>query len=142
MPLNQKQYQYLDAMGINLWQQKVREKSFKASNQPQALLPADTTERKIEDAIEKPIQEATQRLNLTSLSQSQLFIDILQSINVSLGDISLNHNTLNLGWLNWEIKTEYELSLSGNTLRTPELSSIAKSNTMKAALWKLLEQQT
>lgn len=125
MPLNQTQHTYLSAMGINLWQRKVCKNKLKPQDNSQALSQ----------------EKAVAATELTELSQSQLFVDILQSVNVSLGDITQHNNCLNLGWLNWEIHEGNELSFSNNTLRTPKLAIIAQSNTMKIALWQLLFNQ-
>ena len=123
MPLNQKQHQYLDAMGINLWQRKMQASILDSNTRPQA-----TTDDK-------------QSLDITVLSQSQLFNDIIQAMDVSLGDISVDKNSLNLGWLNWEINKGGALYLSDNILHTPEISTLSASNTQKAELWALLAQQ-
>ena len=123
MSLNQKQHQYLDAMGINLWQRKPLAQSLISTAQLQS------------------VNDETTSLDLTVLSQSQLFNDIIQSIDISLGDISIEKNTLNLGWLSWEINKGNTIYLSDNILRTPEISTLSTSNSQKAELWALLAQQ-
>lgn len=122
MPLNQKQHHYLDAMGINLWQQK---KQAETGN-----LNIPVSSQKIE------------YMDIEHLSQSQFFKDIIRAMDISLGDISVEKNVLNLGWLNWEINQEGGISFTKNTLRTPEISKILQSKTMKSVLWTLLSQQT
>lgn len=123
------QHTYLNAMGIELWQRKT--------------LITDQSS-KVSDDNKKAVAQVSvsEKIDLSSLHNSTLFADILLSMGLSLGDVSLQENTLNIGWLNWRFVEEKNISLTTNTLYTPSLEKIATSSELKTQLWQIIFNQS
>lgn len=127
MTVSKRQFTLLQEMGINVWQQKNKLNSQDNS------------------ALQTPPEEVTAKsndnINLKDLIEQQLFKDIIQSIGLSIGEVTLEESYVNIGLVNWHFSTDNELSLKNNLLTTPYLQELAKSTVLKNKLWQLLQSQ-
>ncbi len=128
MTVSKRQFTLLKEMGINIWQQKKPSDNQENSN-VQAVHEADSVNN---DLI---------KVDLNKLSKQQLFTDIIQSIGLSIGEVTLEDAYLNIGLLNWQFTTNNELTLKNNLLTTPPLAVLAQSTNLKSELWQLLQSQ-
>lgn len=144
MSINQDQFDKLSEMGISLWQSR------------------------IEDSIsdtEPVIEKKYLNIDLTELLTQQLFADILLSAGLSVGEVNLQDDHLDLGLFNWFFTdninandlntddknaanqsavntTEPLIRWSEQQLFTPSITEIAKSPALKKQLWQLLGSKT
>ncbi len=119
MSINQYQYEQLTEMEISLWQ---------------ARIPLNLNKKKQHDYLS---------VNLSDLSSNQLFNDVLQSIGISLGEITPQKKHLNLGLFNWYFCVTnqgdlFDINYLNNRLITPDLTSISHSTKLKRQLWKTI----
>ena len=136
MSINQDQFDKLSAMGISLWQSR-----------------AENTITESESFTSKKHLN----IDLKALLKQQLFTDILLAIGLSVGEVNLQEDHLDLGLFNWfftdDIKsgllnteeqntTEPLIRWSKQQLFTPSMTEIAKSPAMKKQLWLLLGSKT
>lgn len=122
MTVNTKQYEYLNAMGISLWQSKNNNK-------------LDVEDDEQNKRLDKDIA-----LSLTQLAEKTLFNDILCAMNLSVADVSIQGNTLNCGFINWALKPNKDIDFSGHCLTTPTLNELAASAKLKRKLWHTITQ--
>ncbi|MEW6982263.1 DNA polymerase III subunit psi [Colwelliaceae bacterium 6471] len=115
MAVSERQFNLLKEMGIPLWQTR---SSSVAKH----------------DAQQEDANSLT--INFATLSKNQLFIDILSSINLSIGEVSCDHNCLNLGLFNWVFSASPDVTLYNNVLTTPSLDELAQSPQLKSLLWQ------
>jgi len=120
MTVTKRQFALLDAMGIKLWC-------------------ARTTENQ-ENSAEQELPERLE-IDLEKLKASQLFNDILLSINLSIAEISCQDKSLNLGLFNWIFSSQDKISFENNLLITPPLETLATRPTLKSQLWQLICEQ-
>jgi len=116
MSINHRQFTILQEMGISLWQQK---------------------DRPLDESIHKSLD-----VNIKTLSQHDLFNDILLSLGLSLGEISCQKNQVSLGLLNWQFKEQHDISINNNLLTTPNIKNIQQTPMLKAQLWQQLQEYT
>lgn len=124
MITNAKQFNYLNAMGIGIWQQK---------DNPDV--------QQTNDESDKDCTENCLTVNLDKLCEQQLFIDLLQSLNVSLDQITLNKDhSLNIGLFNWQFTQNPHSQYQNNTLTTPAIEQLEQTPQLKRQLWQLLSK--
>lgn len=128
MPVNQRQFEQLTEMGISLWQYKT------SSYEHDLITPKNFV--KEDNYIPQDIE------TLADLTTQKIFTDILQSVDVSIGEISANKDHLDLGLFNWYFSAENH-DISGlycinNNLFSPAITSINKSSELKKKLWLVL----
>jgi len=117
MTITKKQFSQLHAMGIDLWQLK------KSGN-----LVVTNKEEQLD-------------IELTSLLKIPLFIDVITSLELSIGEISCNDNKLSLGLLIWYFSSKEEVTIDEqNHLVTPSLSTLKNSPQLKRTLWQKLQE--
>ena len=117
--VSQQSFEKLTAMGITLYQQRDND----------------------EQTIENNAQLAVELLKIEkSEIDNQFFQDVLLALNLSIGDITLNDNKIDLGLFNWFFGQEKQLSFEQNKLITPALSVIQASPELKKQLWHVLDQ--
>lgn len=114
MITNAKQLKYLNAMGIGIWQQKQANEE----NQPEQTYLA---------------------VDLAQLCKQQFFIDLLQSLNITLDQVTLNNpHCLNLGLFNWQFTQSESSQYQNNTLVTPAIEQLKHAPKLKRQLWQIL----
>jgi len=117
MTITKRQFSQLQAMGIDLWQLK------KSGNDV-------VTDKDKHLAIE-----------LNSLVKMPLFIDVIASLELSVGEVSCHDNKLSLGLLTWYFSAQEEISIDEhNHLVTPSLSILKNSPLLKRNLWQKLQE--
>lgn len=117
MTITKRQFSQLQAMGIGLWQLK------KSGN-------------KVITSKESHLD-----IELNALLEIPLFIDVITSLGLSVGEISCHDNKLSLGLLTWHFSTDDEISMDENNhLVTPALSTLKNSPQLKRTLWQKLQE--
>lgn len=117
MTISKQQFQYLQEMGIPVY--LTREKD------AQGTLASDS--------------EVNSKLN-DNLLTHPLVKDILQSMNLSQGEVSVNKTHISLDTLDWYFSEQDRISLSNSQLQTPELAKLAANGQLKKALWQVLNE--
>jgi DNA polymerase III psi subunit len=128
MAVNQRQFDQLTEMGISLWQHKVvpgKHNSSNIDNDKPVINYLEQTEKTLSDLFTK-----------------QIFIDILQSVDISIGEVSHKENHLDLGLFNWYFNsTENDkaaIYCDNNNLFSPSIAKISQSPTLKKQLWQTI----
>ncbi|MBU2894245.1 DNA polymerase III subunit psi [Colwellia sp. D2M02] len=131
MAINTRQFDQLTEMGISLWQKRTKK--------------TEQNHAQVTTHYQMP--------NLESLTNNRCFNDILLAIDLSIGEVTQQEQSLNLGLFNWfffsndanasvnqEDKTA-EITYRDNQLFTPSINQIANSPTLKKALWHTLNTE-
>ncbi len=117
MTITKRQFSQLQAMGIDLWQLK------KNGNE-------------VNTATANHLD-----IELVSLLKIPLFLDVITSLELSVGEISCHDNKLSLGLLTWYFSTNEEILIDEhNHLVTPSLSTLKNSPLLKRTLWQKLQE--
>ncbi|XPF94031.1 DNA polymerase III subunit psi [Colwellia sp. RE-S-Sl-9] len=122
MTITKRQFNHLNEMGIKVWQQRT-------SSEEQL---ADNTNNS---------QATSQLIDPKSLTEHLLFTDILQSINVSIGEITIKNNMIDLGLFNWQFIETDAITFANSTLSTPVITAFENSVKLKKELWKIIQQK-
>jgi len=122
-------------MGIKVWQQRGTE------NSSAVIVSSDTNPIDENNTQTNHSQVAPIAIDSTLLSQSTLFTDILQCIDISIGEVVIDNNQINLGLLNWRFIETDSITFSKNTLTTPVITAFENSTKLKKALWQIIQQE-
>ena len=124
MTITSRQFDQLSEMGISLWQSR------------------NNNSHDNEDSEQYTLQ--TQQ-SLDKIAKKTIFSDILLSLNLSIGEINVQNNHLDVGMFNWffidkdtEQLAEDEqkaITYTDNKLITPNIETIAQSAILKKQLW-------
>ncbi len=124
MAITSRQFDQLCEMGISLWQKRDLNNQNKADNKQYA-------------------QQNQQSLD--NLAKKTIFSDILLSLNLTVGEVSVQSNHLDVGIFNWYFISEdteqatqsqqNKINYTDNKLITPSIDTIAQSATLKKQLW-------
>jgi hypothetical protein len=125
MSIDQRQFEQLSEMGIKLWQRRTTSKQVGAAELN---------------------QHPYQKINIDTLTGNQCFNDILQAFNLTLGEINLHSDHLDLGLINWYFidakhNDEVKITYLNNKLITPTINLISQSVKLKKQLWQTISQQ-
>ena len=123
MSINQRQFEQLTEMGISLWKSK---------------LPIDS------NGSVKDQKSDFLTVDLNDIGQKQLFKDIIQCLNISIGEISYQKDHLDLGLFNWYFTSNIEdetiaVRYLNNNLTTPNITTISHSTELKKQLWHIIK---
>lgn len=77
----------------------------------------------------------------SACKEHQLFIDILQSLELSVAEVNFSNNHIDLGLINWSFHAHNNIVYADNTLLTPTLTELALSPELKSQLWRLFNEQ-
>ncbi len=128
MAVNQRQFDQLTEMGISLWQHKST--SFDQNSS------INDNEKQDENYIEQNDEY------LSNLAKLTIFIDILQSFEISIGEVSHKKDHLDLGLFNWYFKSknhdESSIHCANNNLFSPSIKLISQSPELKKQLWQII----
>lgn len=114
MITNAKQLTYLNAMGIDVWQQK--DQCLTNEPSPNYL-----------------------SIDFAQLCQQPFFTDLLKSLTITLDEVTLNNNNcINLGLFNWQFSDTKQSQYQNNTLITPSMEVLTQQPKLKRELWQLL----
>ena len=122
MSINQKQFEHLTEMGISLWQRRTQQ----APNKNQATNVSNYL-----------------TVDLTELAKKQLFTDILLAAGLTIGEVKVKEDHVDLGLFNWYFTTEQsttKLSWQEQQLFTPAIDIISQSSSLKRQLWGILSR--
>ncbi|WP_076418294.1 DNA polymerase III subunit psi [Colwellia sp. UCD-KL20] len=122
MTITKRQFNHLNEMGIKVWQQRNSSEEQLAGN--------PNTSQALSPFIDPKL-----------LTQHLLFTDILQSINVSIGEITIKNNVIDLGLFNWQFIETESITFANSTLSTPVITAFENSVKLKKELWKTLQQK-
>ena len=152
MSINKRQFKLLQAMGITVWQRRelsshsslsanVTEtaqhndkNSDSSTTVTSATLPQsnlDTTKKTVKTA-----QKDCIAVGLKSLLKQPLFKDIIRCLGVNSADLSISHNRIDLGIINWQFTQNESIEFKHNCLSTPDLTTLANSPELKKLLWQ------
>lgn len=123
MTITKRQFNHLSEMGINVWQQRSASNTLKA------------------DETESTLQAAIISIDENSLTQQTLFTDILQCLDLSLGEVTFENNLINLGLFNWQFIETDTISFTHNTLSTPAINAFITNNSLKKELWVTIQKE-
>lgn len=81
---------------------------------------------------------------MAELSESQLFKDLLIHLSLSIGEVELTAEHINLGFINWrmladEQKDSTAINLTNGLLISPSLQTVSQSVALKRQLWSTLQ---
>jgi DNA polymerase III psi subunit len=132
MTITQRQFNYLNEMGIKVWRQRNTE------NTPEVI----TSSNNHVNSTHKSNTPITPILiDSNRLFQHTLFTDILQSIDISIGEVVIDNNQINLGLFNWQFIETDTISFSKNILTTPVIATFEEKPELKKDLWKVIQQE-
>lgn len=117
MPINAKQFAYLTEMDIPLWQRK-------------SLVDTDSQSSTSENE-----QKSMLNVSFESFSESQIFVDTLTSLSLSIDDVSWKDDHLDLGLFNWYFHDSDTIHYQQGNLKTPIFDHIKQSHFLKKQLW-------
>jgi DNA polymerase III psi subunit len=152
MSINKRQFKLLQAMGITVWQRralsshnvlsanvtKTAQSNHKNSDSSTAVtLPALSQSS---PDMTKPILQTAQSdyiaVDLQSLLKQPLFKDIIRCLGANSADLSISHNKIDLGIINWQFTPNERIEFKHNCLSTPNLTTLANSPELKKSLWQ------
>ena len=129
MAITQRQFNHLKEMGVNVWQQRNSEHTIENSAE---TLTSKNTNTPVSTSI---------AFDLNQLTQQQLFADVLQCIDISIGEITTENNIMNLGLFNWQFKETDSITFSKSVLTTPMLTAFESNSQLKKDLWQIIQQK-
>jgi len=110
----QKKFEYLQEMGIDLWQ------------------------------LRTSVAEGNSAVQYLSVEQentiTRFFADILHYFKLTIEDIIVARDVIHINQIKWQFSEGDTLAFQDNLLITPPLSKIAASTALKKALWKKLSE--
>ncbi|ASP48834.1 DNA polymerase III subunit psi [Cognaticolwellia beringensis] len=153
MSINKRQFDLLQAMGITVWQRRsLTSRNSLSANSPKtensteqnndttpavnSQLLSKSNQDISHDASQKSAPDESIAINLNALLKQQLFKDILSSIGASSADLSITHNQIDLGIINWQFTQNKNIEFKHNCLKTPDLETLANSPELKKYLWQ------
>jgi hypothetical protein len=124
MAITSRQFDQLSEMGISLWQH--RNLNSQATISKQQYAPQN-------------------QQSLDNLAKKTIFNDILLSLNLTIGEVNVQDNHLDVGMFNWyfiyddteqanRVDTD-NIMYSESKLITPNIETIAQSAILKKQLW-------
>jgi len=116
MTITKRQFTQLQAMGIELWQLK-------------------NTTTEIATSVYLDIDFST-------VIKTTIFTDIINSLGLSIGEVTYENKTVSLGLLTWQFSEQAEITLTKTQLITPEISVLIKSPLLKKSLWQKLQEHS
>jgi len=147
MSINKRQFTLLQAMGITVWQRRelsnhssplaVPDNKVLSSEQVNVSTDENTTQTSSAEKQKPPLHSVIV-IDLTSLLKQPLFKDIISCLGASSADISIEHNQIDLGIINWQFTSNDSIEFDHNCLKTPHLTIIANSPTLKKSLWQTI----
>ncbi|ARD45350.1 DNA polymerase III subunit psi [Colwellia sp. PAMC 21821] len=140
MSINKRQFELLQAMGITVWQRRsLTSRNSLSANTSGAEHNSEQNTDTI-TAVASPLSSKSHQesiaIDLKSLLKQPLFKDILSSIGASSADLSVAHNQIDLGIINWQFTQNKNIEFEHNCLKTPDLETLANSPELKKSLWQ------
>ncbi|OUS25104.1 hypothetical protein A9Q98_12715 [Thalassotalea sp. 42_200_T64] len=155
MNISERQFQYLQTMGVSLWQSREQffnkqeqaspeqESTKHESTEPTPVEPSGISES---PSALTPTQQTNKAPvivkkhsfdNIEQVLQAKLITDIAIVLDIELAGIELTDEGIKLGQLIWQFTAKNSIDYKDNVLISPEFCAIA-SHPMKAKLWVCL----
>jgi DNA polymerase III psi subunit len=131
MTISNRQFTLLNAMNIPLWAYK--KNAIEQAKENSQLVESS----KNQISIESPNKQSMP--SLADLTQNKLFIDILLSMKLTITDVSVEADHLNLGKFTWQLVEHEQVSFQQSILHTPSLKALAQSLSLKKQLWQIIK---
>ena len=145
MKISERQFQYLNTMGVSLWQSRPEffhhENKAPAEDDSVTLAPTvDTNNLTPKDSAKskKERENAHDFDNIEQFFTHPLSADILMALNCDKSDVSLTTEGIQLDTLLWHFNSCDKCSYQEQILNTPNLAKLTKSVQLKSALWACL----
>lgn len=144
MNISERQFQYLQTMGVSLWQSRPHffQDNLAQSDAEQIATSPETVTTKVISKSDKNVQqESVSAHDFDSIEQfltHPLSLDILIALNCDKSKVSLTTAGVQLDTLLWQFNSDDKCCYQEQTLNTPSLTKLAKSNQLKSALWACL----
>ena len=145
MAVTEQQFNYLNTMGISLWQPRAgfyKDKPAQPVAVHNAIDKISTTAQPAPEVISDTQSTSTSQekpmFSAEELVDNVLLQDILLILDTNLDAISATEPALKLAGLCWQFHDNDECSLQDKQLLTPKLERIAANHTIKQQLWALL----
>jgi len=125
MCINQRQFEQLTEMGINLWQTRINDNKQSSSNNNQLYLEQDS-------------------ITLKKLTKLTFFTDMLTCFNLSIGEVTSKTDHIDCGLFNWFFTeqinplTANSIQWRNNKLISPSVELLSESPVLKKQLWQTL----
>jgi DNA polymerase III psi subunit len=152
MSINKRQFELLQAMGITVWQRRELSShnllSAKATETDQDNnTNSDSSTAVTSPALSQSSPDTTKQIvqiaqsdciavDLQSLLSQPLFKDIIRCLGANSADLSISHNKIDLGIINWQFTPNERIEFKHNCLSTPDLTTLANSPELKKSLWQ------
>ncbi|WNC73410.1 DNA polymerase III subunit psi [Thalassotalea psychrophila] len=144
MNINERQFQYLQTMGVSLWQSRPQffQNNLPSSDVEQSATEPEVVTTKTVKTIEEDVQQESAIMhsfdNIEQFFSQPLSIDILIALNCDKSNVLLTTAGVQLDTLLWQFSSDDKCSYKEQTLTTPNLINLSKSNQLKSALWACL----
>jgi len=149
MSINKRQFDLLQAMGITVWQRRdLSSHNSLSENSPHTIQNLEQDSAAINAVATEPpaverqntIKHITDNeeiaIDLKALLKQQLFKDVIRCLGAGSADLSIEHNQIDLGIINWQFSVKKSIEFEHNCLKTPDLITIANSPALKKSLWQ------
>lgn len=122
MAITQRQFNHLNEIGITVWQRRNTSNTNSPSN----------------NASSSSLPLA---IHYNELIKLTLFTDILQCIGISIGEVNIENNVIDLGLFNWQFSENDLITFDNNILSTPAITAFETSTKLKKDLWRTIQQK-
>lgn len=149
MSINKRQFDLLQAMGITVWQRRDLSSHNSLSENPSHMAQNSKQDSTAINAVatepsavesQNTITHITANeeiaVDLQALLKQQLFKDVIRCLGAISADLSVEHNQIDLGIINWQFTVRKSIEFKHNCLKTPDLITIANSPSLKKSLWQ------
>ena len=149
MSINKRQFELLQAMGITVWQRReLSSHNLLSANATEAAqnnaTNSDSSTAVTSPALSQSSPDTTKQtaqsdyitVDLQSLLKQPLFKDIIRCLGANSADLSISHNKIDLGIINWQFTPNENIEFKHNCLSTPDLTTLANSPELKKSLWQ------
>ncbi|MBA6294714.1 hypothetical protein [Colwellia sp. MB02u-9] len=149
MSINKRQFELLQAMGITVWQRReLSSHNLLSANATETAqnnaTNSDSSTAVTSPALSQSSPDTTKQtaqsdyitVDLQSLLKQPLFKDIIRCLGANSADLSISHNKIDLGIINWQFTENERIEFQHNCLSTPDLTTLANSPELKKLLWQ------
>lgn len=145
MSINKRQFELLQAMGITVWQRReLSSHNLLSANATETATNSDSNTVVSSSALSQSSPDTTKQtaqsdyiaVDLQSLLKQPLFKDIIRCLGANSADLSISHNKIDLGIINWQFTPNENIEFKHNCLSTPDLTTLANSPELKKSLWQ------
>jgi DNA polymerase III psi subunit len=149
MSINKRQFELLQAMGITVWQRRALSshnvlsanvtetaQNNATNSDSSTAVTSPALSQSSPDTTKQTAQSNYIAVDLQSLLKQPLFKDIIRCLGANSADLSISHNKIDLGIINWQFTPNKRIEFKHNCLSTPDLTTLANSPELKKSLWQ------